>query len=138
MMHLYEDKEKAVHHAIWLTFKNRLTGMQYGVEKSFRDLWGVVKVSDAKSESPYLTDTIRDYSQMSYDMIRKLRSDSDPSPPWEELIGAFSVLDGEILRYILYAKIPLEKLIRYELAIRGYDENHTWCGFEKAEKIWLK
>ncbi len=138
MMQLFEDKEKAVHHAIWLTFKNRVTGTLYGVEKSFTDLWGVVKVSDIKDENPYLADTAHDYSQMSYDMIRKLRSDNDPPPPWEDLMGAFSVLNGDILRYILHTKIPLEKLIRYELAIRGYDENHTWCGFEKAEKIWLK
>ena len=75
---------------------------------------------------------------MSYNMIRKLRSDDDPPPPWEELMGAFSVLDEEILRYIFHAKIPLEKLIRYELAARGYDKDHNWCGFEKAEEIWLK
>ena len=138
MMQLFEDKEKEVQHAIWLTFDNRVEGIQYGVEKNFTDLWAVVKVSDIKKENPYITETIGDYSHMSYDMIRKLRSDNDPAPPWEELMGAFSVLNGEILRYILHAKIPLEKLIRYELAARGYDENHNWCGFEKAEEFWLK
>jgi len=55
---------------------------------------------------------------------------------WEHIIGMFSVADGEILRYILHTKIPLEKLIRHELAGRGYDENHRWCGFEKAKEIW--
>jgi hypothetical protein len=47
-------------------------------------------------------------------------------------------MDGKILRYILYAKIPLEKLIRFELAGRGFDENHRWVGFEKAHEIWLQ
>jgi hypothetical protein len=47
-------------------------------------------------------------------------------------------MDGKILRYILYAKIPLEKLIRFELAGRGFDENHRWVGFEKANEIWLQ
>jgi|TARA_B110000037_G_C17127386_1_gene508857 hypothetical protein len=44
-------------------------------------------------------------------------------------------VDGELLRYILYAKIPFEKLIRYELANRRNDKSHRWVGFDKAEKI---
>lgn len=49
-----------------------------------------------------------------------------------------TTLYGEILRFILHAKIPLEKFVREELAGRGYDENFKWVGFEEAEKIWLK
>ena len=30
-----------------------------------------------------------------------------------------SITDGEILRFILHTKLPLEKMIRYELASRG-------------------
>ncbi len=37
---------------------------------------------------------------------------------------------------MLLAKISLEKLIRHELACRGYDENHRWVGFNKAHEIW--
>jgi len=29
-------------------------------------------------------------------------------------------------------------LIRYELAARGYDKDHKWVGFEKAEEVWLE
>ncbi len=58
-------------------------------------------------------------------------------PHWETITGMFSVADGEILRYLLYAKIPIEMFVRHELASRGYDKNHRWCGFDKAEKIWL-
>lgn len=54
---------------------------------------------------------------------------------WEDVYGTFATVDGELLRYILHTKIPLEKLIRYELASRGFDENHRWCGFERAEEI---
>lgn len=50
----------------------------------------------------------------------------------------FSIADGEVLRFILALNIPLEKFIRYELAARGYDEDHKWVGFPQAKKIWLK
>jgi len=49
-----------------------------------------------------------------------------------------SVIHGEVLRFILSAKIPLEKFIKYELACRGYDKDFQWVGFDKAEAIWLK
>ena len=49
-----------------------------------------------------------------------------------------SEMDGEILRFILKYKMPIERFIRYELASRGYDENHQWVGFEKAKAIWLQ
>ena len=64
--------------------------------------------------------------------------DNDPLPHWENIIGMISVMDGEVLRYLLHSKLPIEKLIRFELAGRGYDENHRWCGFDKANDIWLK
>jgi hypothetical protein len=63
---------------------------------------------------------------MSYDEIRHIRMDKESLPHLEALMSHFSTMDGEILRYILYAKIPLEKLIRFELADRGFDENHRW------------
>ncbi len=64
--------------------------------------------------------------------------DINPLSHWESIEGMFTRTNGEILRFILSHKIPLEMFIRYELACRGHDENHKWVGFEKAEKIWLK
>ena len=63
--------------------------------------------------------------------------DEDPLHHWEDIRGVFSVVDGELLRYILHTKIPLEKFIRFELAIREYDEHFNWVGFDKSERIWL-
>lgn len=77
-----------------------------------------------------------DYSKMDYDHIDALAKDSDPLDHWAEIRGAFSTMDGEVLRFILAMDIPLNKFIRQELAARGYDENHTWVGFENAKKIW--
>ena len=47
-------------------------------------------------------------------------------------------IDSEILRFILENKIPFDKIIRHELALRGYDKNHRWCGFDKVREIWLE
>ncbi|QMU64916.1 MAG: hypothetical protein GKR88_11850 [Flavobacteriaceae bacterium] len=74
---------------------------------------------------------------MAYDMIRHMRADKDPLDHLEELTGVFSTINSELLRYVLHTKMPLEKLIRYELAIRGYDKDHRWIGFDRAEEIWL-
>jgi len=70
--------------------------------------------------------------------IRFITMDEDPLMHWEEIKGLFSSMHGEVLRFILAYQVPLEKLIRFELAARGHDENHNWCGFDKAEEIWLK
>ena len=79
-----------------------------------------------------------DHSKIGYRAIRHIRMDREPLPHWEAITGMFSVADSEILWYLLHAKVPIEMFIRYELASRGYDRDHRWCGFDKAEKIWLE
>ena len=59
-------------------------------------------------------------------------------PHWESIFGMFSVIDGEILRFVLHNKISLERLVRHELASRGYDKNHRYFGFAKSHEIWLE
>ena len=75
---------------------------------------------------------------MSYKQIQHIRMDDDPLPHWEEIMGMFSTAHGENLRFILSAKVPLKRLLRYELTCRGYDSEFNWVGFEKAKEIWLK
>ena len=87
-------------------------------------------------EIPFL-DIAKDCSQINFEQISHIRMDEAPLLFWEEIAGMFSVVGGEFLRFILHTKIPLEKLIRYELATRGYDKNTQWVGFDKAKKIWL-
>ena len=50
---------------------------------------------------PFLDKLPQDHSDMNYDEIRHIRMDYDPLPHWEELTGTFSVMDGELLRFIL-------------------------------------
>ena len=75
---------------------------------------------------------------MTYKHIASIGMDEDPLKHWEEIRRMVSVVDGEILRFVLAKNVPLEKLIRFELACRGYDKDHKWVGFEKAQKVWLK
>lgn len=61
---------------------------------------------------------------MTYDDIRHIKMQYDPLRYWEDLTETFSAMDGELLCFLIHTKISLEKLIRHELAGRGYDENH--------------
>ena len=135
---LFDSQEKAIHHAMWLNFKYRIAKISFGVIHGPDDNWAVLEQATAdEMEMPFLDILPKDYSELTYDVIRHIRMDNNPLPHLEELIGQFSTMDGELLRYIIHSKLPLEKLIRFELAGRGYDQDHRWCGFDKAETIWL-
>lgn len=134
----FEDQHKAVDHCMWLNFTYRLAGIRFGVIPGPENNWAVCEEATAQEmEMEFLNIVPTDYSNMSYDHITGIREDRELLPFWESIVGMFSVADGDILRFILYTKMPLERLIRYELAIRGYDENNHWCGFERAREIWL-
>ncbi|MCY1660956.1 hypothetical protein [Chryseobacterium sp. SL1] len=135
----YEDQQKAIDRAVWLNFKHRIQNQHFGVLDAPEDQFAVANqpmLEDLEMEFHYPLP--EDYTQISYEQIQKIRSDEDPLSHWESIMGMISVTDGEILRFILKHKIPLKKLIRYELASRGHDENHQWVGFDKAREIWLK
>lgn len=135
---VFDSQEKAIHHCLWLNFKYRIAKIYFGVIPHPNNKWAVCEEATANELGAVFIDVLpKDYAEMSYDHIRHIKMDDDPLPHLETVLGMFSVADGEILRYILASKIPLEKLIRYELAARGHDENHRWCGFDKAESIWL-
>lgn len=134
----FTDKEKAIHHALWLNFKYRIAGIKFGVVEGPDNDYAVME-EDLRDEFELsFIEIPNDYSELNYDELRHIRMDKEPLPSLAEIIGTFSVMDGELLRFILHSKIPLEKLIRYELSMRGHDKNHRWCGFEKAEEIWLE
>ena len=136
---IFDSQQKAIDHCLFLNFKYRISKIKFGIIHGPENNWAVLEEATAKEmEMPFLDVLPKDYSEMTYNNIRHIRMDRDPLPFWNAITGLFSVADGEILRYIIHAKIPLDKLIRHELASRGYDENHRWCGFDKASEIWLK
>ncbi len=131
------NKEKAIDLAVWLNFKHRVEGKSFGVIQSLEGDFIIISPNHPTFKDEEFETLPDHYGDMNYKHIRNISMDVEPLDHWEEIKGSFATLDGEILRFILKYNVPLEKLIRYELACRGYDENHKWCGFEKAETIWL-
>ena len=130
--------EKAIDLALWLNFKHRASGTVFGVIQSVEGDYMVIDSKHTTFEGEYFKKLPKDYSNMTYNHIKHIAMDQNPLAHFEEIKGMFTVMHGEILRYILSYNIPLEKFIRNELANRGHDENHNWVGFKKAEDIWLK
>jgi len=136
----YESKQKAIDQALWLNFSHRVENKRFGVVKFVTGDYGVTPILLHNEEQRKLQfeKLPQGYTDMDYTNIQHIREDQDPLNHWEGLYGAFATLDGEYLRFLLHYNIPLEKLIRYELAARGYDRDHKWCGFDKARAIWLE
>ena len=136
---IFSNLQKANDCALWLSFTHRVRKELFVVVHGPDEDYVVMRKSDAlELELSAIGPKFHDYSQLNYSDIEAIRIDEDPLKHWEEITGAFATMDGEFLRYILKAKIPLEKFVKYELAIRGYDQNGHWVGFEKAKEIWLK
>jgi len=133
----HPSKQRAIDIALWMTFKYRIENRIYGVEQNRKTKeYHIVELENRRRKK--LLDFPMDYSQMHYNQISSVLMDKNPLSHWEEIRGMLSTTDGEVLRFMLKYKIPLEKLIRFELASRGYDENEQWVGFERAYEGWLK
>ena len=131
----HQEFTKAADAALWLMFKYRAEQRKFKVVQDPKTkLYAVIPKVDNKKTGLVLP---KNYEAMPYQAIQQIRSDHDPLQHWEELSGMMSTASGELLRFILHYKVPLEKWIRYELAARGYDENYQWLGFEQAGIIWL-
>lgn len=136
-MSTYPKKQKAIDLAMYRN-NNGTDSRKHIVTLTENKQYQVLRWNnpDYKKEKAILLP--EDYSQMDYNGIQEIREDHDPHKHLEEIFGMLAVLDGKILRFLLNTKFPFEKAIRYELAIRGYDEYFNWVGFEQSEKIWLK
>lgn len=136
---VFDCQLKAIDHCLWLNFKYRIAKITFGVISHPNRKFAVCEQATANELGATFLDVLpKNYTELTYDAIRNIKMDSEVLPFWESIIGLFSVANGEILRFLLHTKMPLERLIRHELASRGYDENHRWCGFDKAGEIWLK
>ncbi len=133
----HPSRRKAIDHAMWLTFEHRMDNIHYGVIESIEGDHLVVPVEHITFKGEKFEELPSDHSEMTYDHIQRIRMAYEPLPHWEVIAGMLSITDGEVLRFILAYRVPLERFIRYELAGRGHDENHQWVGFEQAAKMWL-
>jgi len=136
-LHKRSNLQKAIDEAIWINFRHRTTDYRVGVIESVKGGYIIAHPDHSTFEGEHFEPLPSDYSDMSYDHIASIGMDKEPLNHWEEIRGIFTIMEGELLRFIINKKIPLEKIIRYELACRGHDKDHQWCGFEKAKDIWL-
>jgi len=136
----FESKQKAIDQCLWLNFSHRVEGKQFGVVKFVTGDYGVTPIllDNEEQRKLHFVKLPQGYDQWNYSHIQYIQEDQERLDHWESICGTFATLDGEYLRFLLHYYVPLEKLIRYELARRGYDREHRWCGFEKARAIWLE
>lgn len=135
-MDKFTNKQKAIDLALWRNYNHRYDD-NYSVVETPKGEYIVCQTDDTKYINALFEALPKDHSKMDYEHIQQIRTNFDPLPHWEEISGMFSITHGEVLRYILFANIPLERFIRYELASRGYDKDFKWVDFEEAENIWL-
>ena len=136
---IFSNRFKAIDTAKWLNFIDRSDEYFYVVCKHGQHGFAVRELeTTGQKPSSWLDIIPANYSKMGYEHLASIFSDSDPLPHMEDIRGMFSILNNQILLFILKEKLPLEKFIKKELASRGYDNHNLFIGFKAAEKLWLK
>jgi hypothetical protein len=130
--------QKALDEAVWINFRHRATRYRVGVIQSVEGGYILAHPKHSVHENEHFEILPSDCSNMTYDHIASIGMDEDPLTHWEEIRGVFQILDGELLRFLLAKKVPLEKIIRYELACRGHNKNHQWVDLKKPRRFGLK
>ncbi|GAB5417029.1 MAG: hypothetical protein Crog4KO_18950 [Crocinitomicaceae bacterium] len=135
-----ENQLKAIDDAVYRNFLARRKGITPFYAVAFNDTKNLMVSDDILEimDKVIVHPLFSDYVDLGYDHIDNIAEDIDPLAHWAEIEGVFGSMDGEVLRFILHMKIPLEKFIRHELAVRGHDENYNQVGLEKAREVWMK
>lgn len=138
ILEFYDDFDKAIDRAAWLQFQCREAGTKFVVYDGPNEDFAVsdLQTADDMEMVARSYSIVGSYNDLSYEQLEAISKDSEPLEHWEELLGRFSVMEGEILRFILQYKIPVEKIIRHELGNRGFDHNNKWVGFEASKELW--
>ncbi len=136
---IFSNKFKAIDMAKWLNFIDRNKSYTYEICHHGNHQFRVTEIETThKKPSNWLDILPLNYAQMSYDHLASIFSDDDPLSHMEDIRGMFSIVNNQVLQFILQEKIPLEKFLRKELASRGYDDRNIFIGFDAAKKFWLK
>lgn len=140
ILEFYNDLDKAIDRAVWLQFEYRNVQKQFVVYDGPEDNYAVSDLQTAQEleMDNHFYPLTENYKDLSYERLEAIGKDLEPLEHWEDLLGRFATMEGELLRFILHYRIPWEKLIRYELANRGFDKNHQWVGFDVSKEIWQK
>ena len=101
------------------TFKNRVRKEKYGVIYGPKDRWAVVKEADALEHGISLLDILpKNYKKLDYATYELMRLDKDILPHWKAIIDMVAETESEILEFILRKKVPLKKLLCFELKFK--------------------
>ena len=139
ILEFYPELDKALDRAVWLNFEYRNENKTFVIYDGPDNDFAVSDLETAKEMDMELSfyPIPKSYENLSYERIQTMNKDNDPLVHWEELLGRLATMEGEILKFLLHSKIPVEKLIRNELANRGFDAGNNWVGFEVSKAIWL-
>lgn len=132
------SRQKALDQAVWLNFENRLRNNRFGAIQGVAGQYLIMPTDHPSFEGEAFETLPDSYKSMDYEQIQGIAMDPEPLPFWESILGMFSTIDDEVLRFILRYHVPLSTFIRFELAARGYDRDNRFCGFEQARKIWFE
>ena len=141
ILEFYSNLDKARDRALWLEFEHRNlpNPKQFVVFDGAED--NSYAVADIQTfEELEITNSYyslpENYQHWTYGDLKGIAGDPEMLEHWENLLGKFSVMEGDLLKFILKYQVPLEKIIRHELGCRGFDADNRWIGFTESEKVW--
>ena len=140
ILEFYDQLDKAIDRAVWLQFEHRNSKRKFVVYDGPKDNFAVsdLQTAEEMEMDSHFYSLPDSYFNLSHKRLEAITKDTDMLQHWEELLGKFSVMEGELLRFIIRFQIPVEKLICHELSNRGVDQNNQWVGVEASKKIWRK
>lgn len=138
ILEFYSTLDKARDRALWLEFEHRDAQKQFVVFDGPENNFAVADLQTSEEmEIPHQYYSLpENYQHWTYGDLKGIAGDPEMLSHFEELLGKFSVMEGELLKFILKYQVPLEKIIRHELGCRGFDADNRWIGFTESEKIW--
>lgn len=134
----YDDLNNAIDRAVWLQFQYRNQERDFVVYDGPEDNFAVSDLLTAQEMEldNHFYPLVDNYKNLSYERLEAIAKESYILEHWENLLGKFSVMEAELLRFMVLYQIPVEKLIRHQLANRGFDQKNQWVGFKNAKAIW--
>lgn len=141
ILEFYDNLDKARDRALWLEFEHRNVPKQFvvfdGPEDSNNYFVADIQTAQEMEIKHQYYSLPENYQHWTYGDLKGIAGDPEMLSHFEELLGKFQVMEGNLLKFILKYQLPLEKIIRHELGCRGFDDNN-WVGFQESEKYWMK
>ena len=139
ILEFYSNLDKARDRALWLEFEHRNVPKQYVVFDGPEDNYAVADLQTATQELDITNQYYslpENYQHWTYGDLKGIAGDPEMLEHFETLLGKFSVMESQLLMFILKYQVPLEKIIRHELGCRGFDSQNRWIGYTESEKEW--